>query len=81
MFLIVSMACIMLCQFFTESSAILEEEETAVISADDIDLEEVAGAVEESLDTATKLAHRLAEINHEMVNYMVNLNQSKASNK
>ena len=70
-----------LSQFFTENADWLDEEEVAAGSSIDFDLEEVAEAVEGSLRTAAQLTDRLAEINREMVNYMVGLAHAKTTNR
>ena len=69
-----------LSQFFTENVDWLDEEDVTA-SPVDFDLDEVAEAVEGSLRLATQLTDRLAEINKEMVNYMVGLAQAKTTNR
>ncbi len=47
----------------------------------ELDLDDVAESVEDSLKTAGDLAKRLGELNKEMTDYMYTYAQAKASNK
>ena len=51
------------------------------IKSPDLDLDDMAETVEETLKTTEDLAKRLGELNKEMMEYMYNYAQAKASNK
>ena len=69
-------------QFFTENAAKIDAEEEALAAeSPTLDLDDVHEGIDDSLKTAGDLAKRLGEINHEMVDYMYNYAQAKASNK
>lgn len=57
-----------------------EEDETA-IRTPDIDLDEMADTIETTLKTTEDLAERLGELNKDIVEYMYQWAQAKASNK
>ncbi len=51
------------------------------VQSPDLDLDDMAETVEETLKTTEDLAKRLGELNKEMMEYMYNYAQAKASNK
>ena len=63
-----------------ENQAKFEEEETAIRSPE-LDLDEMSETVEETLKTTEGLAERLGELNKDIVDYMYQWAQNKASNK
>ena len=63
-----------------ENTTKFDEDETA-IKTPDLDLDEMAETVEETLKVAGGLAERLGELNKDMVEYMYQYAQAKASNK
>ena len=64
-----------------ENSSKFEDDETFNPPTPEMDLDEVSAAVEDSLNTAKELANRLGEVNQEMVEYLTNYANSKASVK
>ena len=66
-------------QFFLDATR--PEEDEPFPPSPDIDMEEVAISIEESLDTAEKLADRLGELNTEMCDWLTNYAINKASSK
>ena len=69
-----------LVQFFTENSKNIDEEDWFPMTPD-LDLEEVGDKIEDSLQVARDLTHRLGDLNKEMVDYMATYAEKKASNK
>ncbi|XP_035829519.1 cingulin, partial [Aplysia californica] len=67
-------------EFFMENSKRIDEEDWFPTTPD-IDLDEMSSTVEESLSHAHELTNRLSDLNKEMVDYMANLAERKASNK
>ncbi|CAC5411825.1 unnamed protein product [Mytilus coruscus] len=67
-------------EFFMENSKSYEEEDWFP-KTPDLDLDDVAEQVDESLNKAEDLANRLGEINQEMVNWLSNYAINKASSK
>ena len=63
-----------------ENASKFEEEDTAMVTPD-LELDDMAEVVEETLKTTEDLSRRLGELNKEMVEYMYNYAQAKASNK
>lgn len=57
------------------------EEEEAALQMPDIDMDDMAEAVEDSLQTAADLTKRLGDLNKEMVEYMYSYAQAKATSK
>ncbi|XP_052786896.1 myosin-10-like isoform X9 [Mya arenaria] len=66
-------------QFFLENSKM--EEDEIVDDKPEVDLDEAAKQVNSSLSTAGDLAKKLADINQDMVEWLVNYANTKASNK
>jgi hypothetical protein len=67
-------------QFFAENAK--QEDEADVYATEpEIDLDEVSSSIEESLQYTEQLAHKLGAINTEIVEYLTNYAQAKASNK
>ncbi|KAL4216433.1 hypothetical protein ACF0H5_024158 [Mactra antiquata] len=66
-------------QFFLENSKLDEEEVTE--EKPEVDLEEAANKVNESLNTAEELAKRLGDLNQDIIEWLVNYANTKASNK
>ena len=46
-----------------------------------VDLEEASTKVNESLNTAEELTKRLSDINQDIIDYLINYANTKASNK
>ncbi|KAL8615078.1 hypothetical protein ACOMHN_013612 [Nucella lapillus] len=67
-------------EFFTENSNNIEGEDWFP-SSPDLDLEEVGDKIEDSLQVARVLSHRLGDLNKEMVDFMANYAEKRASNK
>ncbi|XP_052059105.1 myosin heavy chain, striated muscle-like isoform X5 [Mytilus californianus] len=67
-------------EFFMENSKSYEEEDWFP-KTPDLDLDDAAVKVDESLNKAEDLANRLGEINQEMVNWLSNYAINKASSK
>ena len=72
--------CSLCTQFFTENSKEIDKEDWFPTTPD-LDLEEVGDKIDDSLQTARDLSKRLGELNKEMVEYMANYAEKKASNK
>lgn len=66
-------------QFFLENSK-LDEDELAE-EKPEVDLEEAANKVHDSLNTAEDLAKRLSDLNQDIIEWLVNYANNKASNK
>lgn len=58
----------------------LDEDELAE-DKPEVDLEEAAHKVNDSLNTATELAKRLSDLNQDIIEWLVNYANNKASNK
>ncbi|XP_013417598.1 nuclear mitotic apparatus protein 1 isoform X2 [Lingula anatina] len=67
-------------EFFIENSSTFDEEDLRKGSPD-IDLDEVAVKITDSLNTAAELTQRISDLNKEMVEYLTNYAQAKAGNK
>jgi hypothetical protein len=67
-------------QFFMDNTNKFDEDETA-IKTPELDLDEMALTIEETLKTTESLADRLGELNKDIVEYMYQWAQAKASNK
>ena len=52
-----------------------------IVRTPELDLDDMAETVDETLKTTEDLAYRLAALNKEMVEYMYNYAQAKTSNK
>ena len=59
----------------------VDEDDDLTSMTPDLDMEEVQERIEDSLKTAEELTHRLADINQEMIEFLVNYANQKASNK
>ncbi|CAD5118519.1 DgyrCDS7212 [Dimorphilus gyrociliatus] len=66
--------------FFMENAHHIDDDDQAAISSPDLEMDDVAEAIDESLQKAKELAQRLAELNKEMVEHMYQYAQAKASN-
>lgn len=64
-----------------ENAHHIDDDDQAAIASPDIEMDDVAEAIDESLQKAKELAQRLAELNKEMVEHMYQYAQAKASNK
>ena len=67
-------------QFFMQNAQKLDDDDIRIKSPD-LDLDDMAETVEETLKTTEDLTKRLGELNKEMMEYMYNYAQAKASNK
>ena len=66
-------------QFFLENQTM--EEEEVVEETADLDLDDCATKVHETLNTAEGLAKRLGDLNQDIIEWLVNYANNKASNK
>nr|KAG5685995.1 hypothetical protein BaRGS_028328 [Batillaria attramentaria] len=66
--------------FFMENSKKVDEEDWFPTTPD-MDLEEVGEKIEDSLQVAQNLTKKLGELNKEMIDFMANYAEKKASNK
>ena len=57
------------------------DEDDLVSKSPEIDLDDMAETVEETLKVTEDLTYRLAALNKEMMDYMYNYAQAKTSNK
>ena len=64
-----------------ENAQKVDQEEDSNVQASEVDLDSMSDVVEDSLKTANELAMRLGELNREMIDYMYNYAQARASNR
>ncbi|XP_061170471.1 myosin-10-like isoform X3 [Saccostrea echinata] len=67
-------------EFFMDATA-PQEEEPLFSPSPDINIEEIGQSIEETLDSADRLADRLGELNSQMVDWLTNYAINKASSK
>ena len=67
-------------QFFTENSKKIDEEDWFPTTPD-MDLDEVGEKIDNSIQVARDLSKKLGDLNKEMLEYMANYAEKKASNK